>query len=71
VRDKGDDAHLPTAQRAQKREQLVDAGNQHRPQVVGWALGRRRLWGRSNCVDIGADTALLRGADVACLMSLA
>ena len=42
VRDKGDDAHLPTAQRAQKREHLVDAGNQHRPQARG-PLSRRRF----------------------------
>ena len=32
--DKGDQAHLPTALRAQKRKDLVDAGNQHRPQIV-------------------------------------
>ena len=39
VRDERDDAHLPTAQRAQQREHLLDAGDQHRPQVMGCALG--------------------------------
>ena len=34
VGDEGNDAHLPTAQRTQKREHLVDAGDQHRPKVV-------------------------------------
>ena len=29
-----DQAHLPTAQRAQQREHLVDARDQHGPQVV-------------------------------------
>jgi hypothetical protein len=48
VRDEGDDAHLPAADRAQQRKHLVDAGNQHRPQVVRWPLG---WWGwlRSGC----------------------
>jgi hypothetical protein len=36
VRNEGDDAHLPTTDGAQEREHLVDAGNQHRPQVVRW-----------------------------------
>jgi hypothetical protein len=29
-----DQAHLPTTQWAQQREHLVDAGDQHRPQVM-------------------------------------
>lgn len=32
--DKGDQAHLATAHRAQQWKDLVDAGYQHRPQVV-------------------------------------
>ena len=44
VRDKGDDAHLPAADRAQKRKHLVDARNQHRPEVVRWPFG---WWGGS------------------------
>ena len=31
VRDEGNDAHLPPAVRTQQWEDLVDAGNQHRP----------------------------------------
>jgi hypothetical protein len=34
VRDEGDDAHLPTAQRAWQWEHLVDTGDQHCPQAV-------------------------------------
>lgn len=37
--DKGNQAHLPTALRAQQRENFVDTGYQHRPQVVRWVLG--------------------------------
>jgi hypothetical protein len=37
VGDEGDDAHLPATDGAYQREHLVDAGNQHRPQVVRWA----------------------------------
>jgi hypothetical protein len=36
VRDEGDDAHLPTTDRAQQRELLGDAGNELNPQAVGW-----------------------------------
>ena len=32
--DKGNQAHLPTALRAQQWDHFVDAGYQHRPQVV-------------------------------------
>ncbi len=58
MRDEGDDAHGPAAQRACQREHLVDGGNQNRPQVVrpcalGWhGLGRGRdgvaLWRNSS-----------------------
>jgi AraC-like DNA-binding protein len=41
VRDEGDDAHLTTAGGAHQWKHLVDAGDQHRPQVVRWAFGRR------------------------------
>ena len=43
VRDEGDDAHLPATQGAQQREHHIDAGHQHRPQVVRRALGLHRL----------------------------
>ena len=43
VRDERNQAHLPTTKRAHQRENLTDAGEQHRPQVVRWALGRHRL----------------------------
>lgn len=47
--DKGDQAHLTTALRAQEREHFVDAGNQHSPQVMRQALGwiefECQLWG--------------------------
>lgn len=44
VGDEHNQTHLPTAVRAQQREHIVDAGYQHRPQVVRqWALGRHRL----------------------------
>jgi hypothetical protein len=36
VGDERNDAHVPTARGIQQREDLVDAGNQHRPQVVRW-----------------------------------
>jgi hypothetical protein len=36
VGDEGDEAHLAAAQWSQQRQHLVDAGNQHRPQVVRW-----------------------------------
>src|SRR5664280_759281 len=36
VRDERDQAHLATTDWAQQREHLVDAGDQHRPQVVRW-----------------------------------
>ena len=70
VGNERNDAHLPTADRTQKREHLVDAGNQHRPQVVGWALGLRRLslgWKRttqrqhSQCKDEVTRTPLKVG----------
>jgi hypothetical protein len=35
LRNERDDAHLPAATWAQQREYLVDAGDQHCPQVVG------------------------------------
>lgn len=38
VGDEGNDAHLPTAHGAQQRKCLVDAGNQHRPQVMRRSL---------------------------------
>ncbi len=41
--NKGDQAHLPAADRAQQREHFVDSGDQSGPQVVRWALGRHRL----------------------------
>jgi hypothetical protein len=34
---------LPATDGAYQREHLVDAGNQHRPQVVRWALRLGRL----------------------------
>ena len=40
VGDERDDAHLPTAQRAQQGKHLVDSGNQHRPQVVRWRVSK-------------------------------
>ena len=40
VRDEGDDAHLAAADRTQKREHLVDARNQHGPQIVRRVFGR-------------------------------
>lgn len=43
MRDEGDDVHLPATDGAQQREQLLDASNQHCPQVVRRALGRHRL----------------------------
>ena len=43
LRDEGDDAHLPDTQGAQQREHLIDAGHQHRPEIVRRALGRHRL----------------------------
>ena len=43
VRDERNQAHLPTTKRAHQRENLIDAGEQNRPQVVRWALGRHRL----------------------------
>jgi hypothetical protein len=42
--DKRDQSHLATAHRVQQRKNLVDAGDQHCPQVVRrWALGRHGL----------------------------
>ena len=47
VGDERNQAHLPTAHGAQQREDFVDSGNQHRPQVVRWALDRcSRFWCR-------------------------
>ena len=43
VRNEGDDSQLPATEEAQQREHLVDAGNQHRPQVVRRLLGWQRL----------------------------
>ncbi len=46
VGDKRDQAHLPTALRAQEREHFVDARYQHRPQVVPgnvW-VSQARAW---------------------------
>lgn len=40
VGDERNQAHLPTTQRAQQQEDLIDSDNQHRPQAVRWALGR-------------------------------
>jgi hypothetical protein len=34
VRDERNLAHLPTTKRAHQQENLIDAGDQHRPQVV-------------------------------------
>jgi hypothetical protein len=34
VRNEGDDAHLPTTQWTQQRKNLVDSGDQYRPQVM-------------------------------------
>ena len=43
--NEGDEPHLPTAQRTRQRENLVDAGDQNRPQVVRrCALGWHGLW---------------------------
>jgi hypothetical protein len=54
--DERNQAHLPTAHRAQQREQLVDAGDQHRPQLVRRALGRHRRGG----LDLGWECFALR-----------
>ncbi len=44
VRDKRNQAHLPTTKRAHQRVNLIDAGEQHRPQVLcRRALGQHRL----------------------------
>lgn len=46
VRDERHDAHQPTGQRARQRKTLTDAGDQHRPQVVGQqGLGSQKLNG--------------------------
>jgi hypothetical protein len=59
---------VPTVLRAQQREHLVDAGDQHRPQLVCWALERHRpIMPGPACATIGctgvakAVTAALSG----------
>lgn len=61
VGDEGNDAHLPTAQGAQKRKHLVNAGDEHRPQIVCSALGRFR-WG----MGIGWDGMAQRNRAILC-----
>jgi hypothetical protein len=65
--DEGDQAHLPTAQRAQQREHFVDTGDQHRPQVMRLrAFGWRRFglgglaWPSGTA--LGAPSVMLAGS---------
>ncbi len=50
MRDEGNDAHLPGAHGAHQGEHLIDAGDQHGPQLVRWCTlglhGLGRGWGR-------------------------
>ena len=56
ARDEGNDAHLAAADWAQQRKHLVDAGDQHRPQVVRRSLGRLgRLGKRGATSPAGAE----------------
>jgi hypothetical protein len=43
VRNERDDSHLPATDWAQEREHFVNAGDQHRPQVMRRTPGRQRL----------------------------
>ena len=43
--DECNQTHMPAVHWEQQREHLVDAGAQHRPQVMRWALGRHLLCG--------------------------
>jgi hypothetical protein len=62
--DERDDAHLPTADRAQQREYFVNTGHQHRPQVVRCTLGRCKFGRRSHWITHGrgAICAAARGS---------
>ena len=44
VCDEGDDAHLPATDGTQKREHLIDSGDQRRPENVRLAFGRCGSW---------------------------
>lgn len=46
---------LAAAGWAQKREDFVDAGNQHGPEVAGWALGWGKFGSESNCIGQRLD----------------
>ena len=59
--DKGDQAHLLTAIRAQQREHLVDSGDQHCPQVVRCQFDNtnaRFVEGKSRLANTGKSLKL-------------